>query len=123
MQPHPARRAALYCLLSALYCLLLTGCHSTTPGPVPLDQLNAQQQLGHTVFQTHCALCHTDRTGEDIHGPSLRGVFRKPSLHSGAPANDDRVTATIQHGRGMMPAQSDLDSQDINNLLAYLHTL
>jgi len=75
------------------------------------------------VFQAHCSLCHYDRTDDSLHGPPLRGVFKKPYLHSGAPANDERVTNTILHGHGMMPAQPNMDPQDIDDLLAYLHTL
>ncbi len=119
----PARKQRLsYCLLSTFYCLLSTGCHSL-PGPTPIDQLNAQQQRGYTVFQTRCAQCHYDRVDEPLHGPSLRSIFKKPYLHSGAPANDERVTNTILHGRNMMPAQPYLDAQDITDLLTYLHTL
>jgi len=115
-------KPALYSLLSLLYSLALTGCHST-PGPTPLDQLNAQQQRGYTVFQTRCAQCHYDRKDKPLNGPSLISIFKKPYLHSGAPANDERVTATIVHGRNMMPAQPYLDADDITDLLAYLHTL
>ena len=112
----------LSCLLSTLYCLLLTGCHSIPP-PTPLYQLNAQQTQGHAVFQTHCAQCHYDRTDDSLHGPALRGIFKKPYLHSGAPANDERVTDTILHGRTLMPAQPNIDPQDLADILAYLHTL
>ena len=49
---------------------------------------------------------------------------RRPTLPSGAPANDERVTATILHGHGLMPAMGNtMDQQDIDDLLAYLHTL
>ena len=116
-----AKRVFSYCLLSSLYCLLL-GCHSLPP-PTPLDQLNAQQTQGHAVFQTHCAQCHYDRTDDSLHGPGLRGIYKKPYLHSGAPANDERVTNTILHGRTLMPAQPNIDPQDLADLLAYLHTL
>jgi mono/diheme cytochrome c family protein len=113
----------LYTLVSIL---CLNGCRSTPP-PTPLDQLNAQQTHGHTVFAAHCSQCHYDREAGPLHGPSLRGVFKKPYLPSGAPANDERVTETILHGRNLMPAQPDLDPQmnpqDLNDLLAYLHTL
>jgi mono/diheme cytochrome c family protein len=52
------------------------------------------------------------------------GVFKRSSLPSGAPANDERVTATILHGHGLMPAMGNtMDQQDIDDLLAYLHTL
>jgi mono/diheme cytochrome c family protein len=115
-------KPALYSLLSLLYSLALTGCHSTPP-PTPRDQLNAQQLRGYDVFQTHCAQCHYDRSEGSLHGPSLLSIFKKPYLHSGAPANDERVTTTILHGRNLMPAQPYLDAPDINDLLAYLHTL
>jgi mono/diheme cytochrome c family protein len=78
---------------------------------------------GHDLFQTHCGACHYDRRDAALHGPSLLGIYKKPSLPSGAPANDERVTATILHGHGLMPAVRDLDQQDVDDLLAYLHTL
>ena len=109
-------------LALATISVALTGCHSTPP-PTPLDQLNAQQLRGHSVFQAHCALCHNDRNADALHGPGLAGVFKKPYLPSGAPANDDRVTATILHGHNLMPAVPDMTSDDTADVLAYLHTL
>ena len=110
------------CLLSGLL-LALAGCKSLPP-PVPLDQLNAQQQRGHQVFETRCAACHYDRKDAPLHGPTLLGIFKKPALPSGAPANDDRVTNTVLHGHGLMPGLGNtMDQQDVDDLLAYLHTL
>ena len=101
----------------------LAGCKSGPP-PMPLEQLNAQQMRGHAVFQARCANCHYDRKDKPLHGPPMVGVFKRPSLPSGAPANDERVTATILHGHGLMPAMGNtMDQQDIDDLLAYLHTL
>ena len=117
----PIRQAALCSLVSVL-CSLSLGCHSTPP-PKPLDQLTAQEAAGHQAFQAHCAQCHHDRTADPLHGPGLLGVYKKPYLPSGAPANDDRVTATILHGRNLMPAQPDTDPQQVADLIAYLHTL
>jgi mono/diheme cytochrome c family protein len=115
----------VYSLLPLTLTLFL-GCHSIPP-PTPLAQLNPQQARGHEVFQSHCSQCHYDRTEGPLHGPSLRGVFKKDYLPSGAPADDERVTATILHGRNMMPAQPNLDPSmnpgDLDDLLAYLHTL
>jgi mono/diheme cytochrome c family protein len=103
--------------------LALVGCKSLPP-PMPLEQLNAQQMHGHAVFQAHCASCHYDRKDKPLHGPPLLGVFKRPTLQSGAPANDERVTATILHGHGLMPAMgTTMDQQDLDDLLAYLHTL
>jgi mono/diheme cytochrome c family protein len=107
---------------AALFTLMLAGCHSTPP-PKPLDQLTAEEARGHAVFQSRCAACHYDRVAEPLHGPALRGVFKKQYLPSGAPANDERVSATVLHGRALMPAQPQMDPEDLNDLLAYLHTL
>lgn len=110
-------------LAAGTLAMALSGCR-TLPPPVPLDQLNPQQASGHAIFQSQCAACHYDRQSGALHGPSLAGVFKKPALPSGAAATDERVTATMLHGRGMMPALSGkLDDQDVADLLAYLHTL
>lgn len=113
------RRVALLLMLACA----LAGCKRVAP-PTPLDQLNAQQMQGHAVFQRQCAVCHNDRIDAALHGPALIGVFKKPSLPSGAAANDDRVTATVLQGHGLMPGLGDkMDPQDMADLLAYLHTL
>ncbi len=104
-------------------CGMLAGCKSVPP-PKPLDRLTATEQAGHAVFTERCSLCHYDRQNGALHGPSLLGVYKKTYLPSGAPANDERVTATVVHGRGNMPAQgSHLTDEDLSQLLAYLHTL
>jgi mono/diheme cytochrome c family protein len=101
----------------------VVGCRSVAP-PVPLEQLNAQQMHGHDVFQARCGQCHYDRRNGGLHGPTLEGVFKRQNLPSGAPANDERVTVTIVHGHNLMPAMGNaVDGQDLEDLLAYLHTL
>ncbi len=102
---------------------LMAGCRRVPP-PTPLSELNAQQMHGHAVFQTQCARCHNDRQDAPLNGPPLIGIYKKQYLHSGAPANDERVTDTIQHGHGLMPAMGNtIDQQDLDDLLRYLHTL
>ena len=101
----------------------IAGCRDYPP-PTPLSQLNAKQRAGHGVFQVRCGECHYDRQEGSLHGPSLMSLYKKPYLPSGAPANDERVSATVLHGRNMMPAMGDsLGPGDLDNLLAYLHTL
>jgi mono/diheme cytochrome c family protein len=110
------------CFFLILACAL-AGCRSGPP-PTPLEQLNAQQMHGHAEFQAHCAECHNDRKNRPLHGPPMVGVFKRPSLPSGAPANDDRVTATIVNGHGLMHGLGNtMDRQEIDDLVAYLHTL
>jgi mono/diheme cytochrome c family protein len=104
-------------------CIVLAGCRSVPP-PTPLDQLNAAQTHGYQVFQARCATCHHDRDSDPLHGPGLAGIYKKPYLPSGAPANDDRVLNTIVHGRNNMPAVGQqMDDMETSDLLAYLHTL
>ncbi len=102
---------------------LAMGCKSVAP-PTPLSSLNAQQAGGYEIFRARCGVCHYDRQDGALHGPSLAGVYKKPYLPSGAAATDERVTATVMHGRGMMPAMGNtMDAQELGDLLAYLHTL
>lgn len=102
----------------------LAGCKSSEPQPKPIAQLTAHEKSGYNIYQQHCVICHADRAKKNIIGPPLVGVFKKQYLPSGAAATDERVSATILHGRGMMPAQANvLDTQDLDDLLAYLHTL
>ena len=103
--------------------LATAGCHSIPP-PTPLDQLDAQQTSGYRVYHNYCATCHHDRDASPLHGPSLMGLYKKPYLPSGAPANDDRVMAAIVHGHGMMPAMNgQMTDQQLQDLFAYMHTL
>jgi len=112
----------VFFLVAAVGSLALAGCEK--PTPLPLEQLNAQQRQGRAVFQARCSLCHYDRQFGDLHGPSLASLYKRPALPSGAAATDERVTATILHGRGMMPAQTGhIDAEEMSDLLAYLHTL
>jgi mono/diheme cytochrome c family protein len=55
----------------------------------------------------------------------MKEVFKRPYLSvSGLPANDERVGEIIQSGRSKMPAYGrELNQQQIQDLLAYLHTL
>lgn len=99
----------------------IAGCKHIDP-PTPITQLTQEQTVGYMVFQTHCEICHYERLNQPKNGPSLEGIFKKPYLPSGAPANEERVTATILHGRGLMPAQN-LDPGEIAAILAYLHTV
>jgi mono/diheme cytochrome c family protein len=55
----------------------------------------------------------------------MKGVFKKSYLElSGLPANDDRVKEIVLFGRSKMPGYGQtLTPQQVDDLLAYLHTL
>lgn len=87
--------------------------------------LNAQQAAGRKIFDAECARCHEPYSTRGKKGPGLKGMFQHKYLSlSGLPANDERVTDIIRLGRNEMPGYSQkLDSQELQDLLAYLHTL
>lgn len=87
--------------------------------------LTPQQSAGRKVYDNYCDRCHEPYSRRDKKGPSLKGVFKKQYLPvSGMPANDDRVSDIILYGRSKMPGFGQaLSQQQVQDLLAYLHTL
>lgn len=108
-------------ILLAFVVVALAGCKEEVADE---SKLSSQAAAGSVTFRSHCALCHYPHSTAPLHGPGLRGMFKKPSLPSGIPANDDRVRDSINLGRGNMPKFAEiLDEQQMQDLLAYLHTL
>jgi mono/diheme cytochrome c family protein len=87
--------------------------------------LNEQQSAGRKIYDAKCDRCHQPYSTRGRKGPGLKGIFRNKYLSlSGLPANDERVADIVRVGRNEMPGFSQtLSSQDIEDLLAYLHTL
>src|SRR5579872_5952839 len=87
--------------------------------------LNPQQAAGRKIYDAECDRCHEPYSTRGKKGPGLKGVFQHKYLSlSGLPANDDRVSNIIRMGRNEMPGYAQkLNEQDIQDLLAYLHTL
>jgi mono/diheme cytochrome c family protein len=86
--------------------------------------LNTQQAQGRRVFQLYCAVCHSAYNSKSLKGPSMKGVFQKEYLPSGLVANDRFVQQTIVRGRNMMPPMGNsLSQQQVDDVIAYLHTL
>ncbi len=103
---------------------LLAGC-DTEPRKTDAELgLNPQQAAGRRVYDTRCAECHFAYSTHNLRGPSLHGLFKQQFMKNGMPANDARVTDIILLGRAKMPAfQQKLTQQQLDDLLAYLHTL
>jgi mono/diheme cytochrome c family protein len=87
--------------------------------------LNPQQAAGRKIYDNYCDRCHRPYSTKGEKGPGLKGLFQRQYLPlSGLPANDDRVGEIIRYGRHEMPGYSQtLNPQDLQDLLAYLHTL
>ena len=111
-------------VVAAALIVAAIGCTPSLPPSKPLSELTPEELSGHQLFAQRCASCHYANSGDPLHGPGLHGLYKKKYLPSGAPANDDRVTAVILRGRNMMPAfGNNLDDRQLDELLAYLHTL
>jgi mono/diheme cytochrome c family protein len=87
--------------------------------------LNPQQAAGRKIYDNYCDRCHRPYSTKGKKGPGLQGLFQHKFLpQTGLPANDERVTDIIRNGRPDMPGYSQvLSAQDLQNLLAYLHSL
>jgi mono/diheme cytochrome c family protein len=109
-------------VVSALLLLVCAGCESSRSREE--RALTPVQNRGRVIFQANCALCHNAYKKEPLQGPPLVGVFRKHDLPSGIPATDEHVRETIKVGRrNMPPFNLVLNDEQIDDLLAYLHTL
>ena len=86
-------------------------------------RLTPQQERGRQIFQANCAVCHNAYKNEPLQGPALVNLYKK-DLPSGKPPLDRHVRDSIMFGRNLMPSFNLLLSDDqVNDLIAYLHTL
>jgi mono/diheme cytochrome c family protein len=104
--------------------LVLGGCDTQLRKSDAELGLNPQQARGRHIFDRYCALCHNAYSSRGLKGPSLEGLFKKQYMPSGTPANDARVREVIMLGRSKMRSFSQvLSPEQVDDLLAYLHTL
>ncbi|MGA7340541.1 MAG: cytochrome c [Terracidiphilus sp.] len=106
---------------AACLAVVLAGCRSLPPSK-PASEWSPQEARGAAVYQQRCARCHYPTTTRGLNGPGLQAITKLKAMPSGAPPTDERLISVILHGRGMMPA-TPLDDQQLQDLLAYLHTL
>jgi cytochrome c2 len=78
---------------------------------------------GKALFQT-CAGCHNVSTDARKMGPSLRSLFGRVTLRNGKHADDENVRAIVLDGYNGMPSfRYSFKPEEIDDLMAYLHTL
>jgi len=74
---------------------------------------------GEVLYYFKCWMCHNKYTKS---APYLKDIFRRDTLNSGQPVNDDTVSAQIKNGSPDMPSFGTmLSDSDLRDLLAYLH--
>jgi mono/diheme cytochrome c family protein len=131
LQNTRVRRSCFYsdsvsvALFSLLALAVLCGCDVERRKSDAELGLNPQQASGRKIYDNDCDRCHEPYSTRGKKGPGLKGVFQNKYLAvSGLPANDERVSDIIRLGRKEMPGYSQtLSQQDLDNLLAYMHTL
>lgn len=111
--------------LIAILALLLLGCDVQRRKSDAELGLNPQQAAGRRIYDEYCDRCHAPYSTRGRQGPGLKGVFKRQYLPmSGFPANDARVGEIIRIGRNKMEGYGKvLTEQQIQDLLAYMHTL
>jgi mono/diheme cytochrome c family protein len=97
------------------------GCRSLPPSK-PSSEWTPQEARGAAVYQAKCARCHYPTSTRSLHGPGLQALTKLKAMPSGAPPTDERLSDVILNGRQMMPS-TPLTGEQLNDLLAYLHTL
>ena len=107
--------------LAAAIVAALGGCRSLPPSK-PEALWTVEEARGAQVFHQKCAKCHHPTTTRPLNGPGLQALTKLRSMPSGAPPTDERLTQVIQRGRLNMPA-TQLNDDQLSDLLAYLHTL
>lgn len=107
-------RSAFLVVAVLEFVLMLTACSP-----------NESEQRGQELFDLHCSPCHEGPTPDlKKQPPRLEKLFEAKHLPSGAPATDKQVRKTIIEGIRTMPGfDQRLSDQDLNDLIAYLHTL
>lgn len=112
-------------LAGAIVLAMLSGCDVERRKSDAELGLNPQQAAGRKIYDVECDRCHEPYSTKGKKGPGLKGIFQRQYLPlSGLPANDERVTDIIRIGRHEMPGYSQkLSQQELQDLLAYLHTL
>jgi mono/diheme cytochrome c family protein len=105
--------------------LALAGCDAERRKSDAELGLNPQQAEGRKLYDNYCDRCHEPYSSRGKKGPSLKGVFKKQYLSvSGLPANDERMADIVKNGRAKMEGfRQVMTDQQIQDLLAYLHTL
>jgi mono/diheme cytochrome c family protein len=112
-------------LVLALSAGVLSGCDIERRRSDAELGLTPQQASGRHIYDQYCDRCHAPYSSRNRQGPSLKGVFRRQYLSaSGMPANDQRVGDIILFGRNKMEGFGQvLTHEQVDDLLAYLHTL
>ena len=87
--------------------------------------LSERAQAGAEIFNDRCYVCHDiDSDRRKRLGPTLDGLFRRPTLLVGKPVNAENVKEVIRMGPtpGMPGFRYTLTDRQIDDVVEYLKT-
>jgi len=121
----PSGVSLCLCVSVVIGLLSLTACTAERRKSDAELGLTPKQSAGRRVYDAYCDRCHEPYSSRGKQGPSLKGTYKRSFLPlSGLPANDERIAEIVKFGRSKMPGYGQvLTQQQIDDLLAYLHTL
>ena len=114
----------------AIIILLLSSCtqRQNNDSEIPVD--SASIAKGKSIFDQNCSACHNFR--QDGIGPQLGGITNEVSVEwlksfirnpqAVIESGDERGQKLLDRYKTVMPSFTHYSDQDINTILAYLHT-
>src|SRR5436189_6092572 len=92
--------------------------------PAKAQKKGGDAAKGKAAFEDNCAVCHDVASGEKKMGPSLKGLFKHPTLKNGKKVTDETVKGVINAGGNGMPSYADmLNDTEKADIIAYLKTV
>ena len=86
--------------------------HATPPPP---QAGSADDSPGAKVYADKCSICHGEHREGDLPAfPPLAGIAHR--------MNGEQIAAIVQKGRGRMPAEADLQGEELAGLIRFLTT-
>lgn len=125
-------------IAAAVILALLAGTillrHDAAPpasGETGVEQAAASDdpvERGRVAYFKHCVACHSPDTDEYVAGLALKGYFNNPptELSDGTlfPRTDEAIRELIGKGtKNMPPLMKGITPEELDDILAYLHTL
>jgi mono/diheme cytochrome c family protein len=100
--------------------LLLVGLAVSANAQANVASKQQAVHAGQQIFLQRCMQCHSVNPNQVVFGPSLYGELTT-SPHKKTAA---QVRVILKNGKGKMPVfGAILSEKDVDNLLAYLHSL
>ena len=109
----------MYKIVSALF-LSAVVLAANAQAPAGANAQPPSVQHGKQIFLQRCMQCHSVNKGQVLIGPSLWGEMTT-SPHKKTAA---QIRVLLRDGKGKMPSwKAVLTPDDVDNILAYLHSL